>query len=98
MITSTCARAGDSGAHAQRLTATANKVAPMKRIPESSRHPNPFLHTSPCGILPEPVLNRRYGNRRYRITEGAEEIQMRKVAGFLFGYMRPGREKMRPLQ
>ena len=23
---------------------------------------------------------------------------MRKVAGFLFGYMRPGREKMRPLQ
>jgi len=44
------------------------------------------------------VLNRRYGNRRYRITEGAEEIQMRKVAGFLFGYMRPGREKMRPLQ
>jgi acyl-CoA dehydrogenase len=26
-------------------------------------------------------------HRRYRITEGAEEIQMRKVAGFLFGYM-----------
>jgi len=44
------------------------------------------------------VLNRRYGNRRYRITEGAEEIQMRKVAGFLFGYMGPGREKMRPPQ
>ncbi len=35
-------------------------------------------------------------HRRYRITEGAEEIQMRKVAGFLFGYMGPGREKMRP--
>jgi alkylation response protein AidB-like acyl-CoA dehydrogenase len=26
-------------------------------------------------------------NRRYRITEGAEEIQMRKMAGHLFGYM-----------
>ena len=28
-------------------------------------------------------------HRRYRITEGAEEIQMRKVAGYLFGYMGP---------
>ena len=26
-------------------------------------------------------------HRRYRITEGSEEIQMRKVAGFLFGYV-----------
>ncbi len=26
-------------------------------------------------------------HRRYRITEGAEEIQMRKVAGHLFGYL-----------
>jgi acyl-CoA dehydrogenase len=26
-------------------------------------------------------------HRRYRITEGSEEIQMRKVAGYLFGYM-----------
>jgi acyl-CoA dehydrogenase len=26
-------------------------------------------------------------HRRYRITEGAEEIQMRRVAGYLFGYM-----------
>jgi len=30
-------------------------------------------------------------HRRYRITEGAEEIQLRKVAGHLFGYM--GRDK-----
>ncbi len=30
-------------------------------------------------------------HRRYRITEGSEEIQMRKVAGFLFGYMGPKR-------
>jgi acyl-CoA dehydrogenase len=30
-------------------------------------------------------------HRRYRITEGSEEIQMRKVAGFLFGYMGPGK-------
>jgi acyl-CoA dehydrogenase len=30
-------------------------------------------------------------HRRYRITEGSEEIQMRKVAGFLFGFMGPRR-------
>ena len=30
-------------------------------------------------------------HRRYRITEGAEEIQMRKVAGYLFGYMGPNK-------
>ncbi len=27
-------------------------------------------------------------HRRYRITEGSEEIQMRRVAGFLFGYIK----------
>jgi acyl-CoA dehydrogenase len=27
-------------------------------------------------------------HRRYRITEGAEEIQMRRVAGYMFGFMR----------
>ncbi|MFX0577146.1 acyl-CoA dehydrogenase family protein [Nocardia nepalensis] len=26
-------------------------------------------------------------HRRYRITEGAEEIQMRRIAGYLFGFM-----------
>lgn len=31
-------------------------------------------------------------HRRYRITEGSEEIQMRKVAGFLFGFV-GGRKK-----
>ncbi|MFT4102007.1 MAG: acyl-CoA dehydrogenase family protein [Burkholderiaceae bacterium] len=30
-------------------------------------------------------------HRRYRITEGSEEIQMRKIAGHLFGYMGPGK-------
>jgi acyl-CoA dehydrogenase len=30
-------------------------------------------------------------HRRYRITEGSEEIQMRKVAGHLFGYMGQGK-------
>ncbi len=30
-------------------------------------------------------------HRRYRITEGAEEIQMRKVAAYLFGYLGPKR-------
>ena len=28
-------------------------------------------------------------HRRYRITEGAEEIQMRKIAGILFGFIGP---------
>ncbi len=35
-------------------------------------------------------------HRRYRITEGSEEIQMRKVAGFLFGFMGPRRKPAQP--
>jgi acyl-CoA dehydrogenase len=35
-------------------------------------------------------------HRRYRITEGSEEIQMRKVAGFLFGFMGPRGGKTKP--
>ncbi|KAI3325726.1 butyryl-CoA dehydrogenase [Xylariaceae sp. AK1471] len=31
--------------------------------------------------------------RRYRITEGSEEVQMRKVAGYLFGYKSTGERK-----
>jgi alkylation response protein AidB-like acyl-CoA dehydrogenase len=34
-------------------------------------------------------------HRRYRITEGSEEIQMRKVAAWLFGYLGPKREAFR---
>ncbi|RCW41007.1 alkylation response protein AidB-like acyl-CoA dehydrogenase [Halopolyspora algeriensis] len=30
-------------------------------------------------------------HRRYRITEGSEEVQMRKVAGYLFGFAGPRR-------
>lgn len=30
-------------------------------------------------------------HRRYRITEGSEEIQMRKVAAYLFGYIGPNK-------
>jgi acyl-CoA dehydrogenase len=33
-------------------------------------------------------------HRRYRITEGSEEIQMRKVAGHLFGFMGPKKTQM----
>ncbi len=36
-------------------------------------------------------------HRRYRITEGAEEIQMRKVAAFLFGYLGPRRALFKDL-
>ncbi|CNF46666.1 acyl-CoA dehydrogenase YngJ [Mycobacterium tuberculosis] len=32
-------------------------------------------------------------HRRYRITEGAEEIQMRRVAGYLFGFAGPNKVK-----
>ncbi len=32
-------------------------------------------------------------HRRYRITEGAEEIQMRRVAGYMFGFMHQGAPK-----
>jgi butyryl-CoA dehydrogenase len=34
-------------------------------------------------------------HRRYRITEGSEEIQMRKVAGYLFGFMGPRKKRVR---
>ncbi len=36
-------------------------------------------------------------HRRYRITEGSEEIQIRKVAGHLFGYMGPRRKEFAEL-
>jgi len=36
-------------------------------------------------------------HRRYRITEGSEEIQMRKVGAYLFGYAGPRKEMMRDL-
>jgi len=32
-------------------------------------------------------------HRRYRITEGSEEIQMRKVAAYLFGYIGPRKKQ-----
>jgi len=34
-------------------------------------------------------------HRRYRITEGSEEIQMRKVAAYLFGFAGPKRARIR---
>ncbi len=37
-------------------------------------------------------------HRRYRITEGSEEIQLRKVAAFLFGYLGPKRALFRPVE
>ncbi len=32
-------------------------------------------------------------HRRYRITEGADEIQMRRIAGYMFGFMRQQKPK-----
>jgi acyl-CoA dehydrogenase len=37
-------------------------------------------------------------HRRYRITEGSEEIQMRKIAGHLFGFMGPRRKEFAELE
>lgn len=37
-------------------------------------------------------------HRRYRITEGSEEIQKRKVAGYLFGYAGPNKRAAKPGQ
>ena len=37
-------------------------------------------------------------HRRYRITEGAEEIQMRRVAGYMFGFMEQQRPEGRGLR
>ncbi|KAI1429016.1 butyryl-CoA dehydrogenase [Xylaria sp. FL1777] len=34
--------------------------------------------------------------RRYRITEGSEEVQMRKVAGYLFGFKKTGIDEKEP--
>lgn len=36
-------------------------------------------------------------HRRYRITEGSEEIQKRKIAGYLFGFIGPNKIKNRRL-
>ncbi len=36
-------------------------------------------------------------HRRYRITEGSEEIQMRKVGAFLFGYLGPKKREFNEL-
>jgi acyl-CoA dehydrogenase len=37
-------------------------------------------------------------HRRYRITEGSEEIQMRKVGAFLFGYLGPKRKEYKAME
>lgn len=37
-------------------------------------------------------------HRRYRITEGSEEIQIRKVAGHLFGYMGPRKREFAEME
>jgi len=36
-------------------------------------------------------------HRRYRITEGSEEIQMRKIAAYLFGYVGPRKAQLSKL-
>ena len=37
-------------------------------------------------------------HRRYRITEGSEEIQMRKIAGHLFGFVGPRRKDLQDME
>jgi hypothetical protein len=51
---------------------------------------SPLSGAKRTNIIHKPLHIYRH-HRRYRITEGSEEIQMRKVAGFLFGYMGAGK-------
>jgi len=49
----------------------------------------------PCSLL-RGIFNYEHiyrHHRRYRITEGAEEIQMRRVAGYMFGFMKQQKPK-----
>lgn len=41
----------------------------------------------------KPVEHIYRHHRRYRITEGSEEIQMRRIAGYLFGFMKQNAPK-----
>lgn len=36
--------------------------------------------------------------RRYRITEGAEEIQMRKIAAYIFGFAGPKKKELESME
>ena len=49
----------------------------------SNRH-----HAELATDAPREHPDDRGHHRRYRITEGAEEIQLRRVAGYMFGYMK----------
>jgi butyryl-CoA dehydrogenase len=52
------------------------------------RHADPWRH----GLFaPQAVRTHLPPSPPLRITEGSEEIQKRKVAGFLFGYMGSGK-------
>ncbi len=44
--------------------------------------------------VPVPMLTL---SGRYRITEGSEEIQMRKIAAYLFGYVGPRKAELSKL-
>ncbi len=37
-------------------------------------------------------------HRRYRITEGSEEIQIRKVGAYLFGFLGPKRQAFKAME
>ena len=50
-----------------------------------------FIDTEIAPLVARDDNIRCFDHRRYRITEGAEEIQMRKVAAYLFGYLGPRR-------
>jgi hypothetical protein len=59
----------------------------MARAFSTARHAGAWQH----GLPPQAIEHIYRYHRRYRITEGREEIQKLKVAGFLFGYMGAGK-------
>jgi alkylation response protein AidB-like acyl-CoA dehydrogenase len=57
---------------------------PLVRRSSRSRHPGAWRD----GIFPTQTFEHIYRHHRhYRITEGTEEIQLRRAAGHLFGFM-----------
>ena len=70
------------------MPATAFSSAIPNRVAASLlRPPTTNKYSSTCSRH-KPFEHIYRHHRRYRITEGSEEIQMRRVAGYMFGFMK----------
>ena len=74
------------------LTHTFRKSVNVGPVPDPAQHDRAMQVHGGMGYSRHKPFEHIYRHhRRYRITEGSEEIQKRKVAGFLFGYMGAGK-------